>query len=387
MKVQVDKELSKALDKAKIGLMQQHNSVFISTILFSLKFSWCDEIPTACTNGIELKISPDFFRDLSHQERIFLLAHEAWHVAFAHMARATPEIKKNFMVWNMACDHYINLMLINANYTMINGGLADTKYEDQSKWSSNAIFDDLIQSGVGIGDFEIDMTYKAGDGEADQEAHEGKVLRRVEDILIKASVQAKMVGQAGSIPGSIQVALTELLNPKLHWSTILQKYMNAYAKEDYTFKRPNKRFASQGVIMPSLHSEALGKIACAVDTSCSVTDEQFNIFRNELAAIHKKLKPSEMTIIDFDTEIRNIYKLKQNDKVDTLNFTGRGGTDMRPVFEYFNNEKDKPVVLIIFSDMECSAITDDPNYPVIWIRLKGYGFNPTFGRLIDLIEE
>lgn len=392
----VNQKLNKDLDKAKIGLLQTNNgkTAFISTILFSLKFSWDNSIPTAGTDGLKLVVSPDFFEGLTQEERVFLLAHEAWHVAFCHMARMNEEKRNNFRIWNMACDYYINQMLVSNGFKMIDGGLIDYKYSDQSYWSSDKIFDDLMQQAKDNEEmsedeknFIEDMSQgNDDDTEEEKKAHRAKVERNIEDTLVKASVRAKMSGEAGSIPNEIQIALDKLLNPKLPWNVILQKYMNAYAKEDYSFKRPNKRFANQSAIMPSLYSESLGHIACAVDTSCSVSDEQFNMFRTELDSIKKKLNPKLMTVIDFDTSIKKVHKLKQSDSIEKVQFSGRGGTYMHPVFDYFSEPSNKPNVLIVFSDMECEPITIEPKFDVIWIKLDGYGFDPSFGKVIDLEE-
>lgn len=373
-------KLNKEMDRAKIGLLQVKGSAFLSTVLFSLKFSWDETIPTACTNGLNLKFSPDFFEKLTKEERIFVLAHEAWHVAFMHMSRLTKEREENFYVWNMATDHYINNMLIKAGYKMVEGGLADPKYADQSVWSSDKIFDDLMKDpeNKDKGNEGFDMSIS----DLSEEEKES-ISRKIEDVIIKASVQAKMANQYSSIPGEISTRLDELLNPKLPWNVILQKYMSAYAKEDYSYRRPNRRFLGGNVIMPSLYSNSLGHIACAVDTSCSVSDEQFNAFRTEMNTIKTKLNPELMTIVDFDTQIHKVYELKKQDRVDTIQFHGRGGTDLHCVFDHYNEPNNKPKVLIIFSDLECSEITEAPDYDVIFIKLDGYGFNPTFGNTID----
>lgn len=376
----------KALDRAKIGLLQVKNSTFISTILFNLKLSWTTSVPTAATDGLNLMINEDFFMGLSKEERVFLLAHEAWHVAFQHMLRLNKEKEENFNVWNQATDHYINIMLINSGYKMIKGGLASHEYHDQQKWSSDLIFRDLMDDpNKQQPDFEPDFQIANGGDGDDDGSKMADIERKIEDIVVKASVQSKMAGDAaGSIPGEIEINIDKLLNPKLPWNVILANFMSSYAKEDYSFKRANKRFMNSGMILPSLYSESMGHIACAVDTSCSVTDEQFAAFRSEIVNIQNTYQPETLTVCDFDTRIHTVHKLHKGEDASGIKFSGRGGTDMHPVFEYYSEPKNKPKVLIMFSDMECSPITEDPGFPVIWIRLPtSYGFKPDFGRVID----
>jgi predicted metal-dependent peptidase len=81
-------QFSDALDKAKIALIMHKNSVFLSTIIFSLKHIEDYAIHTACTNGIELRVNPTWFLGLTPKQQLGLLAHEAWHIAFDHITRA-----------------------------------------------------------------------------------------------------------------------------------------------------------------------------------------------------------------------------------------------------------------------------------------------------------
>lgn len=380
----------KALDKAKIGLLSIKNSNFISTILFNLKFSWKEDIPTAQTNGLDLHVNPDFFMDLTKEGRIFLLAHETWHVAFQHMLRLDKRKRDNFDVWNQATDHYINIMLIDSGYQMIQGGLADHQFSDQSVWSADKIFDYLMNNpDKQQPNFQSDFTAPGTDGDQAGDGSNGgmtpeEVQRKVEDIIVKASVTSKMSKDAaGTIPGDIEVNLEKLLNPKLPWNVILQNFMSSYGKEDYSWSRPNRRYISQRLYVPSLYSESLGHIACAVDTSCSVSDTQFNAFRSEIVTLQERYHPEKLTVCDFDTQIHKVHVLNKGEDAKKIKFSGRGGTNMQPVFNYYTKPENKPIVLVVFSDMECSPIEEDPGFPVIWVRLPGCGFTPTFGTTIE----
>ncbi|AUR87208.1 HNH endonuclease [Vibrio phage 1.097.O._10N.286.49.B3] len=387
--VKVDAKLQKAYDRAKIGLLQVKGSVFISTILFSLKFNWTDECPTACTDGLNLYVNPAFFEPLSPDERIFLLAHEAWHVAFQHMLRMNSTKKDNFNVWNQATDHYINIMLIDAGYKMIQGGLADHQYKDQKEWSSDKIFHHLMQNpGKQDSSFQPDFAPAGSesggkDGDGKGGVDEADVQRKVEDAIIKASTAAKIKGEAGAIPGDIAVSIERLTNPKLPWNVILQNYMSSFDKEDFSWKKPNRRYQSQGLYLPSLFSESLGHIGAAVDTSCSVSNHQFSAFITELDDIMENNQPEKLSIIDCDTSIHKIYNLAKGDDLSDVTFHGRGGTALEPIFDHYNKEENKPLVLIVFSDLECREITEEPDYPVVWVKLPGHGFTPKFGTIIE----
>ena len=102
--------------------------------------------------------------------------------------------------------------------------------------------------------FQDDMSEAGGSGDGDADGKGGmskeEIERKIEDIIVKASVQSKMAGDAaGSIPGDIEIALDKLLNPKLPWNVILQNYMSSFAKEDFSWRRPNRRTLSQGIYL------------------------------------------------------------------------------------------------------------------------------------------
>lgn len=381
------KDKDKILSKAKIALLTKKDATFIATIVMSLKSSWSDAIPlpnggtfsnpTACTDGVNLIINEDWFTNtLNPLEQVGLLAHEAWHVALQHVL---PDRTKGRdpNIWNQAADHVINNMLVDSGYRIPKGGLCDPAYRGMS---TEEVYK-ILKQDPNKQDPNFQPDFMAGTGNPDpvaQQAHANQVA----DTIVRAATQAKLAGDnsAGAIPGDVLIALDSLLYPKLPWTVLLADFFNGLAKEDYSFNKPNRRFLPEHYL-PSLYSEGMGTLACAVDTSGSVSDHDFKAFATEMDYIKETLLPEEMYVVDFDTQINSIYQITENQSIKQLQFKGRGGTDLSPVFEHF---KDKPPqVLVVFSDLECDSIDKDPGYPVLWIRTPGSGHTPTFGRLIE----
>jgi predicted metal-dependent peptidase len=280
---------------------------------------------------------------------------------------------RNFKRWNRAADYVINNMLIDNGYELPPGGLWDTKYNDMS---TEQVYDLLEDDG----DPNFDQ-YDLSPSPIDSDMSPEEVEQKVQDIIVKASIQSKMGGdKSGSIPSDIQRELDKLLNPKLDWRTILQNYVSAFAKEDYSYKKPNRRYMPD-FYLPSLYSEAVGEIAIAVDTSGSVTDKEFQAFLSEINAIKNDLNPALTTVIDFDTSIKNVHKLTADQSIDSVKFSGYGGTQLDCVFNYY--KKDVPVVLIVFSDLYCPPIQTAPEYPVIWVVVNNPSATTHFGQKID----
>lgn len=356
--------LQQTMNKAKIALMSREDSAFFTTVCFSLKHIWDNTIPTAATNGKDIKFNPDFFMGLNTEERVFLLLHESMHVAYLHMDRlATRDRAK----WNIAADHVINLMLIERGFKMPKLGLADPKYKGMSTEEVYKLLPDPDPS-------QVDMDIQPGEGDA------GELRKEIEDILVHASLQSKMQGDSpGSIPGAIQIFLNGLLKPKLPWNRILQKYLYQTAKCDFTFKKPNRRHFPE-YYLPSLYSEKVIDLAIAVDISGSVSDEQFKRFISEIHSIFKMMKPENISLIQFDTVIQSEDKIKNLFDLSKVKFQGRGGTDIRPVVAWAN--KNKPQVLLTFTDGDFRFYEEQIKNPSIWLIHENPGFTAPWGHVI-----
>jgi len=353
-----------ALTKAKIGILIT-GSKFLSTITFSLKHEWDNTInpPTANTKGKVIKYHPDFFMSLTPEERIFLIAHESWHVALNHLTRGS---NKDFSIYNKAADYIINLMLVDAGFIMPkkdgkNIGLLDYQYKGMS---TDQVYD-LLKNNP---NHQKNNSSSIMDGDiqpsASTEASEALEVD-IKVILTKALTASKMAGEKpGTIPGDIEREINELINPKLPWQKLLARFLTQFTKEQYSWKKPNKRFFPD-MILPSLHSNTLGHVAIANDTSGSLFKEEQTAIVTEITQIHRTYKPDKLTILDCDYKIHNTYTVGPSDKIQDLKFKGGGGTSFFPVFDYF--KKDPPILLIYFTDLYAEQITEVPPYPVIWV--------------------
>jgi len=363
----------KALDKAKIKLMTLPNSTFISTILFSLKIKLHMGLPTAGVNHEFMYINPVWFLAMTDNQRVGLLCHEAWHVAWNHILRG---VGLNLEKYNIAGDHVINLMLTDTNQEIPDGGCCDIQYRGMStRQVYDLLPDDCTQNGQGgmSGDVifgDKDMT--------DEEIQ--KIETELTNTIIKAMTAAKMNGDdPGSIPGELHRRIEELINPRLPWHAVLKDYMSAYAKNDYSYSRPNRRFFPD-FYLPSRYSEALTNISAGMDLSGSMTDEMQQAILSELNFIRNTMQPEEMHILSFDTKIQSKHVIREGEDILDLKFKGGGGTKISPIIKYFN--KIKPDVVILFTDYWVEANHTEPEFPVIWVILENESAAPTSGRII-----
>jgi len=355
---------STAMSKAKIKLMSTPDSAFFTTICFSLKQGWDETHNTAWTDGTWMKFNPTWFVSLTPDERVFLLLHETLHVAYLHMQRKSS---KDHQKWNIACDHVINLMLIERGFKMPVIGLADPQYKGMgAEEVYNLLPDNLPPPPM--------------DDLRESNIPPDELDRIVEDILVRAQIQSKMQGdKAGSIPGDIEIFLNKILNPKLPWQTILRKYLQVFNKTDYSFKRPNRRFFPKHHL-PSMYSNSLMDLVIAVDISGSVSDYDFLVFISEVHAIFKKMKPKKITLIQFDEGIQSIDEIKSLHDLSKLKFTGRGGTNITKVVEWAN--ENKPELLMMFTDgyFKWPQLTTKAN--TLWFIHDNPPFTAPYGKVI-----
>jgi len=344
---------------AKVQLMSK--SVFLSTICLRLRHILSDDISTAATNGLTIMYNPDFISKLSTEELTGLMAHEVWHVAYQHHTRIGGRDRQ---LWNVAGDYVINYVLVEAGFTLPKGGLYDEQY---SNMATDKVYDLIYDNADEYSDFTGDLLEQegAGDSEGESTLSDIELQERLTSIVVQAQTQSKMAGKdAGEIPGEITRMIDDLINPKLDWRQLLQRYLTARTKTDYSWARPNKRFMPKHYL-PSLYSETIGEITIAIDTSGSITQEELTEILTEIEGIRETYKPPKLTLIDCDYKIHGIHDLDEFTDIHNIKFKGDGGTSFNPVINYCN--ENPPAVLIYFTDLYADAIDEHVEYDIIWV--------------------
>lgn len=361
-------DAEKALSKAKTRLMLGAGK-FIASVAVQLNHKIDNSVPTAATNGKEVLYNEEFLMALTPEERIGLIAHESWHVAFLHIARRQ---ERDPVVWNYAGDFVINGEIKKDSILLPEPHLFDQKYEGMS---TEAVYDLLIEDPPEMPEgLVMDII---GEDEAMTEA-EGKQLEQdIQEILVKAVTQARMENDAGSIPREIARVVDELINPRLDWKQLLERFVSTSTKDDYSWKRPNRRFFPQ-MHLPAAYSEQVDHIMVAIDTSGSVNEEMMTEMLAEIKNIFELFAPRLMTIMDCDYEIHNIHEVDDGEEILSLTFSGWGGTSFLPVLEYAKQHN--PTVVLYFTDLYAEHIPEDCEYdfPLMWIcysdhEPQGYG--------------
>ena len=370
---------------------------------------WCK---TTATDAQAFYFNPDFVANLSLAQTQFILAHEALHCAMGHPHRRNHRIKKR---WDVACDHAVNLMLIEEGLKPpLHGILANQDYETLSAEEiyplipedtpeesfDEHLFDDNQdqgsssdpteqqdeQQGKGQG-AEGQSQSEDKDGSGSQTAHKPHELSAAEREELgeqwknRLAAAAQAARQAGKLSQSMLRWVDGLLAPSLPWRALLARFFAINQRDDYSWRRPSRREGE--AILPRLSSEGLEVIA-AIDTSGSISDDELREFVSELDALKGQVR-ARVTLLACD------YKIAENspweyEPWDTMELPkdveGGGGTDFRPVFDWVKKENRGPNLLVYFTDAEGDFPKLAPDYPVIWL-VKGKGTVP-WGERVQL---
>lgn len=388
--------VERRIKKVTIGLMRDPLFCDLSGILMMGRTEVRDDIPTACTNGRDRIYGRQFVEMLDDKGLGFVIVHEALHVAGRHLQTWERLHRENPQLANMAMDYWVNLTIINRDpngqmVTMpkIAGkeiGLYDRRF---ANLNIKQIYDILKQeqkNGGGSGDGE-------GFDEHDWAGAKGLTKEEI-DKLAKEVDQALRQGQIaaskmhGNNAGGINRDLDELLNPKVDWRQLLREFVTAVCSgRDYSsWRKPNRRFLSQDIVMPSLVSERVGHMVIGIDTSGSIGGPELTQFLSEVVAIAEHVNPDKVDLIYWDAAVAG-HEVYNNATLATLvNSTkpkGGGGTDPSCVPAYLDKHGIKPECVINFTD---GYIGNWGNWdcPVLWAICGGNKVTAPNGKTIHV---
>lgn len=377
-------EETKTLSRAKVKLLTMPQNRFLAYVLMQLPVQYSESVPTGCTDGLSITLNPSFFMNLTEDERLFLLAHETYHVIFSHMTRLHDRDPHKF---NIACDYAINDILYMQAFSLIQGALHDIKYRDMT---AEAIYDLLPDSPSDNSNMANDIDYSdpsesEGDNNANQDGKapnkpQGNIQEQIQSTIQKAALQATMDSCRDSIPPAVQRMLDDLSKPKVNWRSVLRRFMLALDKVDTSWTRPNKRYLHQGMYLPHKKSNKLSKITFALDTSGSVSTSMFNQFVSEVASVLHTLKPKVIELIQFDHELQDQQNISHIQDLLAVEFKGCGGTVPDVAISAFNQSDSK--ALFIITDGYFDVHHPNPNRPVIWVVFDNLNFKPPYGTAI-----
>lgn len=380
---------------------------FIATPLLRLKLVPTPALDTAGVDGRSIFYNEDFVAGLTFEETIFLLAHEVLHVALAHHLRRGDRDPEG---WNAAADYVINRMLEQAGFDVIEGGLLNLDYDG---WSTERVYKVLMataeraldvalahaastpggsdSSAPRLGDF---LPQGAGGKVLDMKGEDGKPLSQSERsqkegelaITLRQALQAHGMVQQVSARTSPFSRTIESRPAGFNARGELAAYLTTtIGRDDYAWARPNPRYLSAGLCLPSLSaSQALVDVIVAIDTSSSIDSDLLSFMAGVCEDLFAAYPQTLLRVVYCDSEVRSTEEITIHDCPVTLSQAKGGGlTRFDPVFDWVAENGYYPTFLLYMTDLE-GPIPEDPGYPVIWLAIDSLYPTPHFGRRIDL---
>ena len=322
-------------------------------------------IPTMATDGKNHYYNPDFIAKLTAPELLGVQAHESEHDARHHHTRRGTRDPED---WNIATDYSINADLIAEGFTLPKDALYDRRFAGMAAEDIYRIREiekqkqgqPQPQPGKGQRGNDPGGTGAVLDA-APTEAGKAEMERKWETIVRQAAALAR---KRGDLPGHWSEIIEQENAGHVDWRETLRAWFDNGSIKTSTWNNPNRRFIGRGLIMPGVRRDGLNKVGVLVDTSGSMDTEALASVAEEVQAALDDGAINSVVVVYNDTQVNRVDEYNSGDQIE-FDPKGRGGTDLKPGFEYFE-ERGDVAMLVVFTDMEIGDPGPEPSVPVLF---------------------
>ena len=386
----------------KIGLMRSDQFGLLRGVAMHGKTILTTSVPTAATDGRDCWFNPDFlFNQITNGDKgiAYVMVHEWLHKAGMHFVTYQNLRERHAMATNMAADFWINdrIELADPKHVLTempqdaNGkpiGLHDIKYRD---WAIKRIFNDIMENakkrgGDGGDELEGGFDDHDWDGAKELTKEEAKQLKQDVTEAIRQGIHAGKRAGSGGLKDAL--GLEELITPKVDWRDALRMFMNSTCrkKERSTWRRPNRRYLHQDIVMPTLEGNSVNELVLGRDTSGSMWGERMTAVTSEMVGLAQNLNINKIHVIDWDGEVENheTYTsdtFKNAPELRTAH--GGGGTDPTCVSDYLSKNNIKPDCVVMLTDGEINS-WGNWTTPVLWAITNEANITAPVGKTINI---
>lgn len=402
----LEAEAARSMAKARIALIRGKDakSAFFASLVMRLQPEPSWSVDTAATDGRRLRYNPEFWQSLPPAQRLGVLVHELLHCSNKHHAR---RCRREPRLWNVAADLAINPLCLDAGFTLPDGALltgrdahqklpvgksAEWYYRELQKQQAGEESQQPDSSGSDKASGEGDGNASGSASDAGDPGGCGGVVDaapdaagtersdREWDVIVQQAVHRAQ--QRGELPGGLAANIAAQRPGQVDWKAVLRRFCQTLARDDYSWSRPNRRYVSQGLYLPSLRSERLGTLVLAVDCSGSCWgDAIFKAFTAELQGVLEVL-PARVLILYHDVVVQGEVRELEPDAPLVLTPRGGGGTNHRPVFAWIDRHEPDAQAVICLTDLETRLPDVPPSYPVLWCSIEDH--SAPFGEVLKI---
>ena len=384
------------LTKAVVSIMGNPKYTALAGVLMIGDRNVVDDpsVPTACTNGRDEMYGREFVKQLNDAELRFLVLHEVYHKLFRHLTTWRHLYNQDAHLANVACDHVINIKIVDDNkdhFASMTGALEsgcyDRKYVGMDTAQVyNLLREDQEGDGGGQGSEPLPEGFDKHDwdGASEMDAEEIRELaREIDEAVRQGALVAGKMGSGGDL------GLEELLQPQVNWREALREFIQTTcAGSDYsTYSKPNRRYLSSGIYMPSGISEQVGELVLAIDTSGSIGKKELAAFLSEVKEICDTVHPDGVRLLYWDTKVCRDEKYDTHDLDNIVNSTkpeGGGGTDVECVTDYIRDNNINAQAAIVLTDGHLYGGWGQWSMPVLWCIMDNNHAKPDVGKTVNI---
>ena len=425
------------IKRAHITLMQHQNTALYSGVISSGKNEVIDAKTegmkfTAYTDGVNKVYCREFIETFKSEPKLRgLVLHENLHVALKQIPRHR-DLSHVHKLLNYAMDFVVNDIIqhtggvvgVNKEPLVLlpDGALYNSMFHD---WNVRKVYEYLKKRKQELDDEEGNEQGekpKGGSGgnktSSDGEPKDGETdvddaLRNMDDSMdehIFDDVQDMTADEIKKLEGDIDKALRqggmlagrmgatvprvigELLEPKVDWREVLREFVQSAmrGKDEYTWRKMSKPYLANDMYIPSMHSETMGELVVAIDTSGSIGNEQISEFATELTSICDLCNPDKVRVLWWDTQVHGeqVFEGNYGDIANMLKPLGGGGTHVGCVSDYMIKNSVNAEVLVIFTDGYVEGnIKWDVTAPTMWFVTENGRFEPPAdGRMVKVVD-
>ena len=163
----------------------------------------------------------------------------------------------------------------------------------------------------------------------------------------------------------------------MNWRSALALFVARARSPVHTWSRPSRRFPSRIFEVPGRswapRRSENPRLLVAIDTSLSMTKGELEEIARQLVVLSER---AHVTIAECDVSVARIYPFAG--KIE--NVVGRGGTDLRPVFDASVLGAHDIDGVVYFTDGEGPFSKEPPAVPTLWVLTKPQAFGCAWGQ-------
>jgi predicted metal-dependent peptidase len=326
--------------------------------------------------------NPYIFLNLTGDQMKSTIKHEIYHILSSHLNRAKGLKRKySTLAINMAMDIVVNQYLDHLPPYAITIDGINRKYNIKLEtYMTMEYYAHTIQDALNLLEEEDDSQEDdSKDKHVEKEYDIAKThdlweesIEVDEETLENFTQKFVSVAEKGKVPLYLEKVLKGIKNEKgeIPWNLYLKKIMGTLESDKKkTVARRSRRQPNRLDLRGELRGHT-ARITLAIDISGSISDEEFEGAIKEVFNIVKTYK-HEITLIECDTLIRQVYKVKSINSIRQRS-DSRGGTKFTPVIKYVNNTDAN--ILIYFTDGKGEEKLEEmpKGYKILWV-ISGRG--------------